>query len=62
MMGDYVKKGNHLSLKMKYSKKDECYISPILDLECGGPGGTGTLTTQEHSAPTIAQKWSCKKC
>lgn len=62
MMGDYVKKGNHLSLKMKYRKKDECYISPILDLECGGSGGTGTLTTQEHSAPTIAQKWSCKKC
>jgi phosphorylcholine metabolism protein LicD/GR25 family glycosyltransferase involved in LPS biosynthesis len=62
MMGDYVKRGNHLSLKMKYRKKDECYISPVLDLECGGPGGTGTLTTQEHSSPTIAERWSCKKC
>jgi lipopolysaccharide cholinephosphotransferase len=62
MMGDYVKHGNHLSLKMKYRKKDECYISPLLDMECAGPGGTGSDTTQEHSAPTIAERWSCKKC
>ena len=62
MMGDYVKKGNHLSLKMKYRKKDDCYLSPLLDMECGGPGGTGSQTTQEHSSPTIAERWSCKKC
>jgi lipopolysaccharide cholinephosphotransferase len=62
MMGSYVNKGDHLSLKMKYRKKDDCYISPILDLDCGGPGGTGALTTQEYSSPTIKKRWSCKKC
>ena len=62
MMGDYVKHGNHLSLKMKYRAKDDCYLSPLLDMECGGAGGTGTQTTQEHFAPTIAKKWTCKKC
>lgn len=62
MMGEYVKYGNHLSLKMKYRAKDECYISPLLDMECGGEGGTGTQTTQEHSAPTVSERWSCKKC
>lgn len=62
MMGNYVDYGNHLSLKMKYNSKDECYISPLLSMECGGVGGTGSQTTQEHSAPTIAERWSCKKC
>jgi lipopolysaccharide cholinephosphotransferase len=62
MMGDYVKKGNHLSLKMKYRKKDDCYLSPLLDMECGGLGGTGSQSTQEHLSPTIAERWSCKKC
>jgi GR25 family glycosyltransferase involved in LPS biosynthesis len=62
MIGDYVKEGNHLSLKMKYRAKDECYISPLLSMECGGSGGTGVQTTQEHSAPTIAERWVCKKC
>jgi lipopolysaccharide cholinephosphotransferase len=62
MMGSYVKKGNHLSLKMKYRKKDECYISPLLSMECGGAGGTGAQTTQEHSAPSVSEKWSCQKC
>lgn len=62
MIGNYVKQGNHLSLKMEYRKKDECYLSPLLDMECGGAGGTGSQSTQEHSAPTIAERWSCKKC
>lgn len=61
LMGTYYKHGNHLSLKMKYRKKDECYLSPILQMECGGPGGTGAQTTQEHDAPTVA-KLNCKKC
>ena len=62
MMGTYVKKGIHLSLKMKYRKKDDCYISPLLSMECGGIGGTGTQTTQEHIAPTVQERWDCKKC
>jgi GR25 family glycosyltransferase involved in LPS biosynthesis len=62
MMGNYPKFGNHLSLKMQYRKKDECYLSPLLDMECGGAGGTGTQTTQEHSAPTVGERWSCEKC
>ncbi len=62
MMGEYVERGNHLSLKMKYRAKDECYLSPLIDMECGGAGGTGAQTTQEHSAPTVAERWTCKKC
>jgi phosphorylcholine metabolism protein LicD/GR25 family glycosyltransferase involved in LPS biosynthesis len=62
MMGEYPDYGNHLSLKMKYRSKDACYLSPLLDMECGGEGGTGTQTTQEHSAPTVKERWSCKKC
>lgn len=62
MMGEYVTQGDHLSLRMKYRSKDDCYLSPLLDMECGGAGGTGSQTTQEHSAPTIAERWSCKKC
>ena len=62
MMGKYINQGNHLSLKMKYRKKDDCYISPLLDMECGGPGNTGILTTQQYTAPTIAKRWKCKKC
>lgn len=62
MIGEYVEVGNHLSLKMKYEKKNECYISPLLDMECGGEGGTGTQTTQEHNAPTIRERWNCEFC
>lgn len=61
LMGTYYKHGNHLSLKMKYSKKDDCYLSPLLSMECGGPGGTGEQTTQEYDAPTIPT-FNCKKC
>ena len=60
LLGSYPKHGNHLLVKMKYDKKEKCYISPLLDMPCGGPGGTGN-TTQEYEAPTIKQK-SCKKC
>ena len=60
MMGWYVNRGKHLSLKM--SKKDDCYISPLLDMPCDGDGGTGSQTTQEYSAPGIKTRWSCAKC
>lgn len=53
LMGNYPKKGRHLTLKMKWDKKEKCYQSPILDMECGGEGGTGTQTTQTYDAPTI---------
>ena len=46
---------------MGYSKKDDCYISPVLDLECGGEGGTGSQTTQTYEAPVI-KKLKCKIC
>jgi GR25 family glycosyltransferase involved in LPS biosynthesis len=58
MMGKYYKQGNHLSLKMKFDKKKDCYVSPILNMPCGGEGGTGKGTTQQHSAPTIEQLFS----
>ena len=61
LMGTYYKHGKHLSLKMEYRKRDECYLSPVLDLECGGEGGTGTQTTQTYDAPTV-KKLKCKKC
>lgn len=61
MMGDYVNYGNHLSLKMKYRAKDKCYISPLLNMQCGGEGGTG-LSTQEYNVPKISKRWSCNKC
>ena len=62
MMGDYYKYGNHLSLRMKYREKDDCYLSPLLDMECGGDFGTGAQTTQEHTAPSVGDRWSCDKC
>lgn len=55
MMGTYVKKGKHLSLKMKWDSKEDCYKSPLLDMPCGGEGGTGAQTTQEYNANNIYQ-------
>jgi GR25 family glycosyltransferase involved in LPS biosynthesis len=60
LLGSYPKHGNHLLVKMKYDKREKCYISPLLNIECGGPGGTGN-TTQDYEAPTMKEK-SCKKC
>ena len=60
LMGSYVKHGNHLTLKMKYDKQQGCYISPLLDMPCGGEGGTGT-STQEYTAPTVREFLKCKK-
>ena len=55
LMGSFPKKGNHLTLKMKYDKKQSCYISPLIDLECGGEGGTGTHSTQDYNGIILAQ-------
>lgn len=61
LMGKYVKHGTHLSVNMKYRKRDECYLSPLLDIECGGVGGTGQ-STQEHTTLPVKDRWSCKLC
>lgn len=55
LMGNYPNKGLHLTLKMKLDKKNNCYKSPLFDMECGGEGGTGTQTTQTYDAPTIKE-------
>ena len=47
-------------LKMKFDKKQDCYISPILDNPCGGEEGTGN-STRVSNDPTI-KEISCKKC
>jgi GR25 family glycosyltransferase involved in LPS biosynthesis/phosphorylcholine metabolism protein LicD len=60
MMGNYYKEGNHLLLKMKFDKNEDCYKSPILDNPCGGPEGTG-LSTRVSTARTI-KEISCKEC
>lgn len=52
LMGSFPKHGNHLTLKMRYDKREKCYKSPILDNPCGGEGGTGD-STQTYDAPTI---------
>lgn len=53
LMGTFYNVGNHLSLKMKFDKKQDCYVSPLLKITCGGEFGTGTNTTQIHGAPTV---------
>ena len=53
LMGSYPRKGKHLTLKMKYNKKEGCYESPILDNPSGGEGGTGAETTQVYDAQTV---------
>ena len=48
-VGDNYKIGNHLSIQTKYSIEKKCWVSPLLELDCGGEEGTGT-TTQNYSA------------
>lgn len=63
LMGSYPNKGQHLFIKSYYDKKEDCYKSPMLGHGgCAGAGGTGLSTTQEHSAPTISERWSCDVC
>jgi GR25 family glycosyltransferase involved in LPS biosynthesis len=52
--------GLHLTLKMTLDKKKDCWISPLIKMDCGEEGGTGN-TTQEYDRPTIS-RISCKKC
>lgn len=59
-MGGKVRHGRHLTLKMGYNRKDECYVSPLLNMECGGEGSTG-VTTQEYDSPKI-KHMKCIQC
>jgi GR25 family glycosyltransferase involved in LPS biosynthesis len=61
LMGSYPKHGNHLTLKMKFDKKQDCYISPILDNPCGGEEGTGDSTRVQND-PVLIKEIKCKKC
>ncbi len=60
IMGSFPTRGNHLTLKMKNDKEQQCYVSPLLDMPCGGDGGTGE-STQEYDAPTIKEIMKKKK-
>lgn len=62
MMGSYISGRLHLTLKMKYNNRKNCYISPLLNMECGGVGGTGSQSTQAYTQPPVGRRWSCKKC
>ena len=61
LMGDYYKRGKHLTVKMKWDKKEQCYKTPLFNMECGGEGGTGAQTTQTYNAPTIKEIYNENK-
>jgi len=60
LVGNYPKKGNHLTLFNKFNKRKDCYESPLFKMPCGGPEGTGN-STRVNTAKTINEK-SCKSC
>jgi GR25 family glycosyltransferase involved in LPS biosynthesis len=60
LVGNYPKKGNHLTLFNKFNKKKDCYESPLFKMPCGGPEGTGA-STRVNISKTIKEK-SCKSC
>ena len=60
LVGNYPKKGNHLTLFNKFNKKKDCYESPLFKMPCGGPEGTGA-STRVNVSKTIKEK-SCKSC
>lgn len=60
LMGSFPNKGNHLTLFNKFSKRKDCYESPLFNMPCGGPEGTGN-STRVNVSKTIKEK-SCKKC
>lgn len=60
LMGNYPKKGNHLTLLNKFNKRKDCYESPLFEMPCGGPEGTGN-STRVNTSKTIKEK-SCKSC
>lgn len=59
-MGTYVRHGNHLSLKMRYDRGGRCYVSPLIEMECGGDGGTG-VSTQDYEAKAVKTS-NCMPC
>ena len=59
-IGSKVKFGDHLTLKMRYRKRDNCYISPLLNLVCEGEYGTGE-TTQDYTRKSIRKETKCKR-
>lgn len=60
LLGEFARRGIHLTLKMKYARSAKCWESPILGNECEGEGGTGA-TTQEYSLPTV-KRITCNAC
>ena len=52
--------GTHLTLKMKFDPKKECYYSDLVKIDCDGEGGTGATTQQYDSITT--NKLNCNKC
>jgi len=60
LMGNYPKKGNHLTLLNKFNKRKDCYESPLFNMPCGGPEGTGN-STRVNTSKTIKEK-SCRSC
>jgi hypothetical protein len=60
LMGNYPKKGNHLTLLNKFNKRKDCYESPLFKMPCGGPEGTGN-STRVNTSKTIKEK-SCRRC
>jgi GR25 family glycosyltransferase involved in LPS biosynthesis len=60
LMGNYPKKGNHLTLLNKFNKRKDCYESPLFEMPCGGPEGTGN-STRVNTSKTIKEK-SCRSC
>ena len=62
LMGTYLSRRIHLTLKMAYNTTQECYESPLLDLDCGGSGGTGEQTTQTHYIEPLNKTLKCGKC
>jgi hypothetical protein len=60
-MGDFPKVGKHLTLKMKFSKRKDCYVSPLITMPCGGEGGTGKTTQTKDPSVDTYECSICKK-
>lgn len=59
LMGDYPTIGKHLTLKMTH--RNDCYISPMLKMNCGGEYGTGN-STQERDIQKMVEDVGCDVC
>lgn len=60
LIGDNVKKGIHLTVNMKYVKKEHCYKSKLVGNPCEGEGGTGESTQEYDKTPV--NHYNCHKC